>query len=171
MRKLAALSLFGALACLATAQDVNAFKNATFSDLNVSQNGLTFTVTTGAHPMVDADQGSAGPAAINVITGFWILSDSGVLYATGSNFGNYQFHNNTGTGSTFGYQTQQRYGQLKNQSKSFTFKDITGPIAAYGFMVNAQGTPAHVRMNAVPEPATLAAIGVACAMLRRRKKA
>ena len=166
-----------AISGVASAQNVMAFKDAEFKDVVVNGSGNSFTLSLGANPMVRAEKGRGEWASIKAMEGFWLLSDDGDLRATGKDFGDYDWHQNipgSGKNSDFGWQTQQKNAIKAGGSQTFTFDSINnGGIDGYGFKLNAQGTPAHVRMNCnpVPEPASMFALATgAIALLRRRKK-
>lgn len=176
MKKWIIISTLATLSAVASAQNVMAFKDAEFQDLFVTQTGNTFTLSLGDNPMVKASVGNGQWNEIKDVTGFWLLSDDGDLSATGSDFGVWDWHLNTpgsGKNSDFGWKTEKKNGILANGSQTFTFDSINGGgIDGFGFMLHANGTPAHVRMNAqpVPEPASMFALATGAAVLIRRRR-
>jgi hypothetical protein len=166
-----------AIACGASAQNRNAFKPMD-SILGVTvtraqtQQGISYTVSLAN----DAKVIRAGKSHdLKVIEGFWLLSDMGDIQAVQKAMDKYDIHsNNSGGTSAYGFQTQKKNGIERGQSQTFTFKSIGNPAAIdhFGYKVYASGVPAHIyEATPVPEPASMAALGLGiAAIIRRRRK-
>ncbi|HZH98544.1 MAG TPA: PEP-CTERM sorting domain-containing protein [Fimbriimonadaceae bacterium] len=158
---------------MASAQNANAFKTVdAFTGVTIRQNGTMFELLLGQDATVTFN---GRTHSIDNVQGFWLISDTGKLNATQSPIPNWDIHTNDGgQGSTAGWQTQQRNAIQQGGSMKFTFTQVNQSVlSAFGLKVHANGTPAHIRIDAqpVPEPATLAGLALGgAALLRRRKK-
>lgn len=180
MKRTLAIFAFAALVGAASAQNYNAFKDVTFSDVTVTQTGNSFTVSLGSDPTVSrtVGNGHVKTSSIDNITGFWLLSSTGDIMANQQSATNWQMRTNTGGGtSAYGWNAQQKNGLTANHSMTFTFNGFTGSqVTDYGFSLHAKGTPDHVKTpfkgQPVPEPLSLAAlaIGAGALFLRKRSK-
>jgi hypothetical protein len=178
MKKTAIIISLAVLASVSSAQNRNAFKQmdsilgVTVTRAQTTQ-GVSFTVAMGQNATVIRDGKSHNLEAID---GFWLLSNDGDLGAVQTAMTNYDNHsNNSGGSSAYGFQTQLKNGIRAGQSATFNFSQIGNAAALdhFGFKVKASGVPAHIYekgdCQAVPEPATFAAIGIGIAALRRRR--
>lgn len=164
------------LAGAASAQNRNAFKPMD-SILGVTvtraqtQQGITYTVSLANNATVIR----AGKSHdLKVIEGFWLLGDNGDIGAVQGAVARYDAHsNNSGGTSAYGFQTQKKYGIERGESQTFLFKTISNPgqIDHFGYKVYASGVPAHIyEASAVPEPASMAALGLGIAAVLRRRR-
>ena len=114
---------------------------------------------------------------VDRVFGFWLLDNNNDMSATGQNQGGWYYNQNySGTGGIAGFKTNPNNGVRPNQDKSFTFKTVNGTIENVG--IHASITSGNICKTvyfecpppAVPEPASLAALGIgAAAMVRRRR--
>ena len=174
MKKWTIVVAAAAFASVASAQNAEAFKEAQFLDVFINGSGNSYTLTLGANPMVN-QKGTW--QEVKNIEGFWLISDQTNMQGHGSDIGEWAWHQNiegNGSSSTFGWQTQQKNALKAGDSMTFTFDSInTAGLEAFGLKVHAQGTAAHLRMNAqpIPEPAGLLALASgAVVLLRKRRK-
>lgn len=177
MKRIAFISLSLMAIGLASAQNRNAFKQMD-SIIGVTvtraqtQQGIAFTVSMGQNAQVVRNGKSH---TLEAIDGFWLLSNSGDLGAVQGVVAKYDAHsNNSGGTSAYGFQTQLKNGIRAGESMTFTYSSITNEsvLAHFGFKVKASGVPAHIYDDAapVPEPATMAAVGLGLLAIRRRAK-
>jgi len=116
---------------------------------------------------------------ITQLFGVFALSDTGALTATagmapnGWNFVN----NNGGGGGIAGYNANANQNRFNpGDSGQFSFDSLSGDVTDYGFHVTLDnpngplGPTTYIRATPVPEPATLAGIGIAGLGLIRRKR-
>lgn len=163
------------VASVASAQNYNAFKQLDgVQGISVTENGQVFTVSLGADPTVSI---KGKTSEVKDITGFWLLSSKGGLNGSLEDASGYQIKSNSGGGtSADGWFTQNKNGLLPGQSMSFTAKSFNASsLTDFGFMLHANGVPAHVKIEAhgqpVPEPATMGALLLgAIGLVRRRVK-
>ena len=179
MRKLLAGLGIVALAVSASAQSRSSFLDVTsLSGISVTPAGNTYTVALGAAPTFDF---GGNTYHIVSLIGFWVLSNDGSVSATGADFssatGNWSWNENAGIA---GWKTNYAGGANgvdPNGSQAFTYATIdASTVDQYGFHVvttelfpGTQGNTGHIT---VPEPTTLAALGIGFAALiaRRRKR-
>lgn len=179
MKRIAIFSLSLLAIGTASAQNRNAFKQMD-SIIGVTvtrsqtQQGIAFTVSMGQNAQVIR---SGKAHTLEAIDGFWLLSNAGDLKAVQGVVDKYDAHsNNSGGASAYGFQTQLKNGIRAGQSATFTYSTIANEsvLAHFGFKVKASGVPAHIYDPAglppVPEPASMAAIGLGLVALRRRAK-
>lgn len=172
MRKLILLTL--ALASVsAMAQNRNAFKPMDeIRDVFITRTDTLFTVRLGMNPTI-IRQGKSHE--LKVLEGFWLLADSGDIGATQLPIANWDVRsNNSGGTSAYGWQTQKKNGMKAGDVRTFEFASIARPdlISKFGLKVYASGVPSHIEAPAaaVPEPATMAVLGLGVASLLRRRK-
>jgi PEP-CTERM motif len=180
MKKTALILSIAALAAVGSAQNRNSFKQmnsilgVTVTRAQTAQ-GTTFTVSMAQGATVTRN---GRTHELEAIDGFWLLSNNGDLGASQVAKNGWNNHTNTAGGaSTYGFQTELNNGIRAGGSEMFTYSSISNPgaLAHYGFKVKAKGTPAHIYEGSdcepVPEPATMAALGLGVAAMVRRKRA
>lgn len=173
-------SLFGLF--LASAITANATSRSSFLDVD-STSGITFIATNGGLT-VDVILGTdptftigANTYHVTGVIGFYALSDDSDLTVTNSNFGVWSTDNsNAGQGGVAGWKTNPNSGFGVGNHQVFTYTALsTSLVDSLGLHVITQeffpGTNANTgNISIVPEPASLAAIGIGVAALIRRKR-
>ncbi len=160
------------LGTLAFAQSRSSFTSATITGITASRTGNQISLTVGPAPTV-----VIGSMAYNVteVFGVWSLDNNDDFTATGPSQNGWQFHSNTsGTGGIAGWKTNPNNGFL-NDTKLFNYSTVTGQEEAYGYHVRVDGTlpwggnTGYVTA-AVPEPASMIALGAGLLALARRRR-
>lgn len=177
MKSIIIITSLAVLAAGASAQNRNAFKRmdsilgVTITQAQVS-GGTAYTVSMAQNAQVIR---SGKAHTLEAIDGFWLLSDKGDIGAVQNALSNYDAHsNNSGGTSAYGFQTQLKNGIRAGESATFVFASVANfsAIDHFGFKVKASGVPAHIYQDdcpPVPEPASMAAIGMGLVALVRRK--
>lgn len=162
---------------LVSAQSRNSFQLVTgLSGLTSSLGGLTINtnLANNASFILNSQQ-----YFITDVFGIWLLDNNDDFSATGSNSGVWSFHSNySSTGGIAGWKTNPNTGLTPGQSNSLTFATKNGQHEDFGYHVRVAGqlpggsNTLYIQNSAVPEPASMAALGIGvAALIRRRKRA
>ena len=164
----------GAVA-FAPAQSRNSFQLVSgLAGLTSSLNGLTLdtALSSNASFVLNSQQ-----YFITDVFGIWLLDDNDDFSASGLDIAQWNAHSNlSSTGGIAGWKTNPNTGLTPGQSNSLTFTSITGQAESYGYHVRIDGqlpggsNTLYIQGAAVPEPASLAALGIGAAALTRRRK-
>ncbi|MCC6686047.1 MAG: PEP-CTERM sorting domain-containing protein [Fimbriimonadaceae bacterium] len=184
MRTLSVALLLAAVAG-AHAQSRSSFTNVgSLLDISVNNSGLSYNVGLTGSPTV----AYAGVTyEIQYIIGFWVLSNTDISASNSASGAWSTNNNNAGSGGisgwTVSYQNSQRIDPT--ESKTFTYNQLNNVTnKQYGFYVRL-GEDVHRKngphagekvyitgTTCVPEPTSMAALGLgAVALLRRRRQA
>jgi len=177
MKKAALISILGlTVAGMASAQSRTSFVTPTsWTGITITNSGpKNWNVALSGVPTITWNNQTY---KVDDVFGFWLLDNNNDMSASGSNQGVWYYNQNyTGTGGIAGFKTNPNTGIKPGGNQSFTFKSVNGTVENVGI---------HARISlgsycdtvyfecpppAVPEPASLAALGIgAAAMIRRRR--
>lgn len=157
-------------ACFAAPQRSSFLPQTTMTGVEIIRNSnLSFTVALSGNARVNGQR-------ITEIGGFYLLDSDNDLRATGSQQGNFKFAANyKGQGGVVGFEAPDHRGLQPGQQRLFTFSTVTGGAEALGVKLNLENCKtifvSTCDTQAVPEPATMAALGIgALGMIRRRRQ-
>lgn len=161
------------------AQSRSAFNiTADMVDMGITESagGLIHTVANGADPRLIIN---GETYFVDSVFGFWVLRDNNpdMLNPSNSNFGVWSVQNNTGgAGEIAGWKATPPTGIKANQSVAFEFDSLNwGAADGYGLHVRLDREITGLSgdtyfVEAVPEPASLLALGAGAAFLLRRRR-
>ncbi len=175
MKRILIISGLATLAAVSTAQSRSSFQvPSSLTGVTVTKHGpLNFNVALSGHASMFY-QGQH--RQIDGIFGFWLLDNNNDMRTAGRNSGVWQYHENySGQGGIGGFKTNPNNAIQGGGNRDFAFKRVEGSNEKYGFHVALRGCETlyiEAPCEPVPEPASMAALGIGvAAMLRRRKKA
>ncbi len=160
-----------ALGTLAFAQSRSSFTPATISGITVTRTNNQLLLTVSATPTIMI---GSNVYDVTEVFGVWALDNNDDFLATGGKQNGWNFNSNTsGTGGIAGWKTNPNSG-IVNSSLAFNFNTVTGLEEAYGYHVRVNGTlPGGGNtgfVTAVPEPASMIALGAGLLALARRRR-
>lgn len=176
---------FSALSCLAVgafAQSRSSFLDvSSFTGISVSLvSGNTYQLTVGPAPTFTYNSVSY---AVKDVFGIWALNNSNTgLGASGTSQNGWSYQESNNPDDIAGWKTNPNTGITNpGGSLSFTYTSLNATkIDQWGFHVrlasgtfpNTTGNTGYVTASSVPEPASMAVLGIGVAALikKRRKK-
>lgn len=174
MERIIIVTSLAALAALSAAQTRGTFQvPSTLTGITITKNSpLNFNVALASNASMFYQGRSY---QIQDVFGFWLLDNNDDMTTSGNNFGVWQYHQNyNGEEGIGGYKTNPNTGIKAGQNQNFEYKTVQGNNEAYGVHIRLKNSDTlYVEMprNPVPEPASMAALGIGfAAILRRRKK-
>ncbi|HRI44872.1 MAG TPA: PEP-CTERM sorting domain-containing protein [Fimbriimonadaceae bacterium] len=166
------LTAFGlALGVGASAQSISSFNVAALTGISVNRVGNQITLNVGAAPTILWNSNTYN---VTEVFGVWALDDDDDMGATGVNQNGWNWDTNfSGVGGIAGWKTNPNSGIL-NSSLVFNYTTLTGTVEDFGYHIRVDGNfpgggnTAYFRN--VPEPGTMAVLGLGgLALLRRRR--
>lgn len=174
MKRVLIISGLVTVAAVSHAQSRSSFQvPSTLTGVTITKNGpLNFTVALAGNASMFY---KGKTQKIQDIFGFWLLDNNDDMKTTGNNFGAWRYHENyVGQGGIGGYKTNPNTGIKAGGSQTFAFKSIQGTNESFGLHVRLKDCDTlyiEVPCEPVPEPASMAALGLGfAAILRRRAK-
>jgi hypothetical protein len=140
----------------------------------VTNAGLTHTLTLSPSPTITL---GASTFSVTAVFGFWSLSNDDDLVATKSPIGTWDPHsNNAGAGGIAGWKTNPPNSILPGETFSWTYGSLNvASVELIGYHVRIDGTwpgtTGDTGYTAVPEPGTMAVLGLGLAAILRRRRA
>lgn len=172
MRNFAILGTL-ALAGIASAQSRSSFQQVTnLTGVTANINTLQLSLSVAAAPTFTYQNVNY---TVTEVFGVWALDNDDDMSATGSNQNGWSYDDSyTGTGGIAGWKTNPNNG-IVNSGLTFNYSSLSGTVENMGFHVRVDGTfPTGGNTlfieNAVPEPGTIAALGLGALVLLRRKR-
>lgn len=113
------------------------------------------------------------------VFGFWLLDNDNDMSAQGQSSGVWTYNQNySGTGGIAGFKTNPNKGVKPGHDQDFTFQNVSGTVETFGIharvslddCIETFYFEGQFEDTAVPEPASLAILGIGTATVLRRRR-